>query len=152
MYTELDVRSEEVDTFVRIQVTLDERQRHGTLLDAQTTERVRELGTRVHHRERPRARTVFRVDDLVTTKLDAVRQLVIIVLSEAGGQGVRRLREEGDDLVDTSKSRRCDWTIGRYGPSHRCGRQLQARRSWAQGTDHQGFRRRRWRRGRRPAW
>jgi hypothetical protein len=57
-----------------------------------------ELGARVRHRERRRARAVLGLHDLVAAELDAVHELLQLVLREPARERVRRLREERDDL------------------------------------------------------
>ena len=93
-YAELNVGREVLDTLVLEQRALDERRGDDTLLAAQATEkRVGELSTSVRHGERSRASTVLRLDDLITTKLDAIRQLLQSILGKARRERVGRLRE-----------------------------------------------------------
>ena len=78
---------------------VDERWCDNALLAFDSTdEHVRELGTRVRHREGSRASAVLGLYDLITSELDAVRKLLNTLLSKVGREGVRRLREQGDNL------------------------------------------------------
>ena len=75
-----------------------------------TDELLREVRTSVRHGERCGAGAILGLDDLVTAELDAVRQLLVVLLGEAHGERVRRLREERHDLDEGSQCALSDWT------------------------------------------
>lgn len=92
---ELDLGGEEVDTLVLVERGLNEGGLDDTLLALSGLEEgFGEAGTGESHGEGGGTGTVLGLDDLVTTELDAVHELV------AGGTfdvGVVGLGEEGDD-------------------------------------------------------
>ena len=100
-YAELDVGREVLDALALEQWALDERGSDDALLASQTTEQeASELGTSVGHGEGGATGTVLSLDDLITTELDAVRELVELLLGEARRKRVRGLREQGNNLKE----------------------------------------------------
>ena len=113
-YSELDVRREEVNALVREQRALDESGGNNASLAIQSPqERVGELGTRVRHREGSASSTILCLDDLVTTKLDAVHELVVglagNILAKVG------LGKEGDDRGSAVATNDGDNSLRRLG-------------------------------------
>ena len=90
---ELDLGAEELDALVLVERGVDESGLDDTLLALDGAEDgLGHAGTGHGHGEGGRASTVLGLDDLVTTELDTVDELVV------GGQvGVVALGEEGDD-------------------------------------------------------
>lgn len=88
---ELDLGGEEVNALVLVQRGVNESGLNDTLLALSgAQERLSHAGTGHGHGEGGRASTVLGLDDLVTTELDTVDELLV------GGQvGVLRLAEEG---------------------------------------------------------
>lgn len=95
-YAELNVGREEVDALVSEERALDERGCNDTLLAVQATEqRVGELGTSVCHGEGRGSGTILSLNDLITTVLDAVDDLLVRLADD--GLAVLCLREERDN-------------------------------------------------------
>jgi hypothetical protein len=91
----LDVGSEEVNALVLVERRVDESRLNNTLLTLSSTEkRLGEASTGHSHGESGRASAVLGLDDLITTELDAVDQVVELL---AGDIGVTRLGDQGDD-------------------------------------------------------
>ena len=100
-YAELNVGREVLDTLVLEQRALDERRGDDALLAAQATEKgVGELGTSVRHGERSRTSTVLRLDDLITTELDAVNELLVgLALDSLAVGDLGEKRDDGGTRV-----------------------------------------------------
>lgn len=113
-YSELDVRREEVNALVCEQRALDESGGNNTRLAVQSPQKcVGELGTRVRHGEGSASSTILCLDDLVTTKLDAVHELVVglagDILAKVG------LGKEGNDRGSAVATNDGDNTLRRLG-------------------------------------
>lgn len=97
-YTELNVRGKVFDTLVSVQRAPDVGGSNDTLLTSETAEeRVGELRTGIRHGEGCTSRTGLGLDDLITTKLHTVNEVLVRLAGDALAVG--RLREEGDDRV-----------------------------------------------------
>ena len=95
-YTKLNVGREEVDALVSEERALDEAGRDDALLATQATEEcIGELGTGIRHRERSAAGTILGLDDLVTTELDTVDNLLVRLALYGLAEGT--LGEQGHD-------------------------------------------------------
>lgn len=82
-YAELNLRREEVDALLSEERALNEGGSNDTLLAVQSTEEsIGELSTGVSHREGSASSTVLGLHDLITTKLNAMDQLVIDFTSD----------------------------------------------------------------------
>lgn len=93
-YAELDVRGEEVDALVGEQRALNKGRGHNTLLAIQPAEDgVGELGTSVGHGEGGAPSALLGLDDLITTELDTVDELLVDLTGDR--LALIGLREEG---------------------------------------------------------
>ena len=99
---ELDLGGEEVNTLVLEERAVYECGLNDALLAlGGLEERLGEAGTGHGHGEGGRASTVLGLDDLVTTELDAVHELVAGLALKVGVVGLGKERDDGDTGVTT---------------------------------------------------
>lgn len=111
--TELNARSEEVDTLVLVEGTVDEGGLNNTLDTLSgLKERFGETGTGESHGEGGGTSTVLGLDDFVTTELDAVNEGVTGLALNVGVVGLGQERDDGHTGVATDDG---DLLVGRVG-------------------------------------
>lgn len=99
---ELDLRSEEVNALVLVQRRVNESGLNDALLALRSAEEgLSEASTGHSHGEGGRASTVLGLDDLVTTELDAVYEVIAGLALNAGVVGLGEERDDGDAGVAT---------------------------------------------------
>lgn len=99
---ELDLGGEEVDTLVLVERALDESGLNDALLALSSLqEGLGEASTGESHGEGGGTGTVLGLDDLITTELDAVDELVTDLALNVGVVGLREQRNDGDTGVTT---------------------------------------------------
>lgn len=109
----LDLGGEEVDTLVLVERGLDEGGLNDTLLALGGAEEgLGEAGTGESHGEGGGTSTVLGLDNLVTTELDAVHELVAGGTFDVGVVGLGEERDDGDTGVTTNNG---DLLVGGVG-------------------------------------
>lgn len=99
---ELDTGGKEVNALVLVERTLDEgRLDHAFLALSGAEEGLGEAGTSHGHGESGGTSTVLGLDDLVTTELDAVDELITGSTVNVGVVGLGEERDNGDTRVTT---------------------------------------------------
>lgn len=99
---ELDLGGEEVDTLVLVERALDESGLNDALLALSSLQQgLGEASTGESHGEGGGTGTVLGLDDLITTELDAVDELVTGLALNVGVVGLREQRNDGDTGVTT---------------------------------------------------
>lgn len=113
-YAELNVRSEEVNALVSIQRALDKSRCNDILLAVQATKQsVRKSSTSIRHRERSRTSAILGLHNLITTELNPMHQL--LVLLTGNGLAIGRLGEERNDGGSRVTTDNSDGCLGRVG-------------------------------------
>lgn len=109
----LDLGGEEVDALVLEERALDESGLNDALLALGGAEkRLGEASTSHSHGKSGRASTVLGLDDLVTTELDAVHEVVTSLTLNAGVVGLGKEGDDSDTRVTTNDG---DEFVGRVG-------------------------------------
>jgi hypothetical protein len=126
VWAKLDLAGEELDALVLVERAVDKGWLDDTLLALSSLEQaLGETGTGHGHGESGRSSTVLGLDDLVTTELDAVDELVELLAADVGVVGLRKQGDDGDTRVTTNDG---DSLVGWVGALEF--------RDEARGTDH----------------
>ncbi len=105
IWAELDLRCKEFNPLILVERAVDEgRLNHTTLALSSLEQALSEASTSHSHRQSSRASTVLSLDDLVTTKLDAIDQVIELLASDVAVAGLGDKRDNGYAGVSTDDS------------------------------------------------
>ena len=101
--SKFDLRGEEVNTLILVQRAVDEGRFNDTLFTLSSLEQaLGEASTSHSHGESSRTSTVLSLDDLITTELNAVDQVIELLASDVGVAGLGDQGNDSDARVSTN--------------------------------------------------
>ena len=122
IWTELNLGGEEFDTLILVQWAVDEGALYHALLTLGSLQQaLREARTGHSHRKCSRSITIFGLDYLITTKLNAADKGIELLASDVAMTGLRDQRHNGDARVSTNNGDVLVGWIGSLNLGHKSG-------------------------------